>query len=331
ADNAAKYALMVSGERDPDQFDTIGDWRFVLAFGPLGDLAPGQTLPVTVAIVSGFDTNQIRVNGAQAKAMFDADFRGPAAPDAPGFLATAIDRGARIVWRNSSEASIDPISQYADFQGYNVWRSPNGLDWTLAQSWDLPDSLGLNIGWPPPVSTVQGYDYEYTDTGLGNGFPVRYVVTAFDDGGNGDGINTPAYDERNSGVGVLESSRGADFQQLIYPAGTPKAAGVVDEVYVVPNPYIGSSRLEQVPRTDEAGVRQYYKDIEFRGLPGECTIEVYTMGGDLVQTIHHDDGLSWHAWNLRTRLNMEILAGIYLYRVSDANGNEHIGKFVVVK
>jgi hypothetical protein len=50
-DNTAKYTLMSSGERDPDQWEP-SDWRFVLAFGPLGDLDPGQTLPVTVAILN---------------------------------------------------------------------------------------------------------------------------------------------------------------------------------------------------------------------------------------------------------------------------------------
>lgn len=328
-DNAAKYELMASGARDPDN-DTPGDWRFVLAFGPLGNLPPGQTLPVTVAIVNGFDMAQIVVNARQAKAMFDADFRGPSSPDSPVFTAQAVNRGATIVWKDNAEASVDPISQYMDFQGYSIWRSPEGLTWTRVATWDLPDTIGLNIGWPPPASTVEGFLYQYEDVGLANGFPYRYVVTAFDDGGNGDGINNPQWDERNSGVGVLESSRGVDLQQVVYPAVAAGAADDVSGVFVVPNPYIGSSRLEQVARTDEAGVRQYYKDIEFRGLPGECDIQIFTLSGDLVQEIHHDSGLSWYAWNLRTNRNQEIAAGIYVYRVS-RGGNETVGKFIVVK
>lgn len=328
-DNVAKYVMMASGVEDPP-WDIIGDWRFLLAFGPLGNLAPGQTLPVTVAIVNGFDQTQIEVNARQAKAMFDADFRGPSSPDAPAFQARALDRGASIMWKSNAETSVDPISQYMDFQGYNIWRSPEGLTWTRAATWDLPDTIGLNIGWPPPASRVEGFQYQYDDIGLANGFPYRYVVTAFDDGGNGDGINNPQWDLRNNGVGVLESSRGVDLQQTVYPAVAVGAANDVSGVFVVPNPYIGSSRLEQVARTDESGVRQYYKDIEFRGLPGECEIQIFTLSGDLVQEIHHDSGLSWYAWNLRTRRNQEITAGIYIYRVS-SGGNETVGKFVVVK
>jgi hypothetical protein len=186
------------------------------------------------------------------------------------------------------------------------------------------------MGWPPPSSSSGDYAYEFEDTGLPNGLPAIYVVTAFDDGDNGDGINTPAYDRRNGGVGVLESGRGADVQQTIFPAVSVVSEGAVDEVYVVPNPYVGSSRLEKVSRVDERGIRTFAKDIEFRNLPGECTIEIYSLSGDLVQTLEHDSGLSWEAWNLRTRENQEIVGGIYVYRVF-AGDNEHIGKFVVVK
>ena len=217
-----------------------------------------------------------------------------------------------------------------DFEGYNIWRSPDGQSWTIAATYDLPNGIGRDMGWPPPPSTSANYPYEFQDTGLPNGLPAIYVVTAFDDGDNGDGINTPAWDRRNGGVGVLESGRGADVQQTIFPAVPVAPEGTVDEVYVVPNPYVGSSRLEKVSRVDERGIRTFAKDIEFRNLPGECTIEIYSLSGDLVQTLEHDSGLSWEAWNLRTRENQEIVGGIYVYRVF-AGDNEHIGKFIVVK
>ena len=328
-DNAAKYELMSSGSRDPDAYDE-GDWRFVLAFGPIGDLNPGETLPVTIAIVNGFTEAEILVNGEQAKAMFDVDFRGPSSPDSPNFIVEPLNQGARVMWRNNAEMSVDPIAGYEDFEGYNIWRSVDALGWIKIASYDLTNDLGYNAGWPPPASSNADYSYEFVDQGLTNGRPAYYVVTAYDNGDNGDGINTPAFDERNAGVGILESSRGQDVQQLIYPAVSPQSAGTVDQVYVVPNPYIGSSRLEEVPRLNEDGTRSFDKDIEFRNLPGECTIEIYSLGGDLVQTIEHENGLSWEAWDLRTELDQEIHAGIYLYRVFSGD-EEHIGKFIVVK
>ncbi len=38
--NRDNILMMSSGERDPDVTESeVGDWRFLLAFGPLGDLA----------------------------------------------------------------------------------------------------------------------------------------------------------------------------------------------------------------------------------------------------------------------------------------------------
>lgn len=341
--NDAKYDLMASGQRDPDAM-TAGDWRFVLAFGPLGTLPPGQTLPVTVAIVNGFDTDKILVNARQAKAMFDVDFRGPSSPDPPAFVTEVENRRVRILWKNNAESSVDPISQYRDFQGYNIWRSLDTQNWTLVKTWDYADSLGLNMGWPPPACTdpaYSAYSYEYVDSDIPN-MRAWYTVTAFDDGNNGDGINNPQWDERHSGIGVLESPKVANSKTMVYPSPAIATGGDLSGVFVVPNPYVGSSRLEQVPWFDQTGVRQYNKDIEFRGLPAECDIEIYTLAGDLVQTLHHrvpvdvsgnpGQPVSWYAWNLRTRRNQEITAGIYIYRVSTLDGKEEtIGKFVVVK
>ena len=148
-DNAAKYELMSSGSRDPDAYDE-GDWRFVLAFGPIGDLNPGETLPVTIAIVNGFTEAEILVNGEQAKAMFDVDFRGPSSPDSPNFIVEPLNQGARVMWRNNAEMSVDPIAGYEDFEGYNIWRSVDALGWIKIASYDLTNDLGYNAGWRLP-------------------------------------------------------------------------------------------------------------------------------------------------------------------------------------
>ena len=63
-------------------------------------------MPVTISIVNGFDEAQIALNGFQAKQMFDADFRGPSAPEAPEFIAEALDHGGHIRWKSNAEASV---------------------------------------------------------------------------------------------------------------------------------------------------------------------------------------------------------------------------------
>jgi hypothetical protein len=332
-DNQAKYALMSSGERDPDGLDE-GDWRFVMAFGPLGDLHPGETLPVTIAVVNGADVDAIARNARQAQGMFEADFRGPSSPSAPEFSLEGGDREVRIVWEFAPDAVYDGFVGRNDFEGFNVWKTTDGFNFTLVASYDTPDNgIGYDVGWPEDMyedPDVPGlYHYACWDRGLPNGFPILYAVTAFDDGDNGDGFQHPAIDEQLGMIGVLESSRGGDQQQSVVPAKPVAGDGDLDGVFVVPNPFIGGSRLEQVPAWVGA-TRTYPKVIEFRGLPGECTIRIYTLAGDHVETIEHDSGASWEKWDLRTTLDQEIAGGTYFY-VVESGGTETVGKFVVVK
>jgi len=322
-DNAEKYALMASGEIGPD---TAGpsDYRFVLATGPLGDLHPGESMNVAFAVVNGVAEEDLLLHARVAKNMWDKGFGGPGAPDPPDFTPAPGNHQVTVRWKADSERCLDRLTEKSDFQGYNIWRTSDGEQWTLVQQYDLPDTIGLNAGWPPPESGEQGFDYEIADEGVMNGARLRYVVTAFDDGDNGDGIHTEQWDQLHEGMGILESSRGEDTQQMAVPAAEGQASGVVDGLYVVPNPYIGSSRLEQHDWSDDLG------RIEFRGLPPECSIQIYTLAGDLVRKLKHDSGLSWESWDVRNDEGEEVAGGIYIYRVNTAR-NERIDKFLVVK
>ena len=65
------------------------------------------------------------------------------------------------------------------------------------------------------------------------------------------------------------------------------------------------------------------------------TIQIFTLAGDLVQTIDHDgsrgDGQAY--WNLITRNGQEVASGIYIFVVQprDPGFERATGKFVVVR
>lgn len=330
-DNVEKYVKMSSGVRDPDQF-VNGDWRFVFSFGSLGDMQPGQTLPVTLAIINGGRAGLTRAenidliaqNSRQALSLFQNDFRGPAAPDAPSFTLEPLQRAVKITWDRRAENSIDPIAKKPDFEGYRIWRSLDGVEFTLLADFDLVNGLGFDRGMPQ--LNAEGR-YEYIDQGVPPLVQIKYVVTSYDNGDNGDGINHPENDRTVGGVGVLESSRGIARQKIV--VANSSAQSTLDQVYVVPNPYVGSSEFEQFGRFNEVGDRNFPKAIQFVNLPEQASIQIFTLAGDLVQEIRHS-GSGVAIWDLRTRLSQEVTAGIYLYRVS-ANGEEKIGKFIVVK
>ena len=96
-------------------------------------------------------------------------------------------------------------------------------------------------------------------------------------------------------------------------------------IKVVPNPYLSRSGFQET-----TGERR----LRFTQLPTKCRITVYTVTGELVTVIdHEDDYESNEWWNLQTGKNHDgpvIAPGLYIF-VVEADGLEHIGKFAVVR
>ena len=101
------------------------------------------------------------------------------------------------------------------------------------------------------------------------------------------------------------------------------------EPYVVPNPYVAAASFEP-ERFATAG--RGNRRMEFRAIPANATIRIYTVAGDLVQTLVHD-GLTTGIvpWDLRTKDRLEVAPGLYIFHV-DADGvGESVGKFAIIK
>jgi len=96
----------------------------------------------------------------------------------------------------------------------------------------------------------------------------------------------------------------------------------LDAIKVVPNPYIVSTVWE---------VDKFNKKIQFNHLPSRCTIDIYTIAGDLVATIEHDDDSGDEFWDLKNNSGQNIAYGLYVYVVKTPEGKKRIGKLLVIK
>jgi hypothetical protein len=90
---------------------------------------------------------------------------------------------------------------------------------------------------------------------------------------------------------------------------------------VVPNPYIAHALWEATE-----GIR----NLQFTHLPDECTIRIYTLAGDLVRVIRHDNGTGTENWDLLNKNQQGIVPGVYFYHVESRYGQK-LGKFAVIK
>ena len=83
-----------------------------------------------------------------------------------------------------------------------------------------------------------------------------------------------------------------------------------------------------VERTERAEVDEPF--LKFRGVPDVCTVRIYTIAGDLVQTLVNDDGNGEVEWNLLSSNLQQVASGIYIFHVESPYG-EHLGRFAVIK
>ena len=211
--------------------------------------------------------------------------------------------------------------------------------------------------WKRAFYRLDGEDYKYTyiDNDVIDGFEYTYSVTSFDTGVMADIITvTPTEDSDNDGINdsgwesdttsvpdpngwaavnpfqSLESGKGTsvyddNFAKII--PGT-EAQFNWDEVSVTPNPFIISSAYQTNP---------FEKKLMFSGLSQQCTIKIYTVTGELVNTIYHtndnasNEGIVF--WDLRNEFDTEVAPGLYFFAIEDAGSNDevYLGKFVIIR
>jgi hypothetical protein len=94
----------------------------------------------------------------------------------------------------------------------------------------------------------------------------------------------------------------------------------LEKVLVVPNPYRGHESWDQ-PGQGE---------VHFTNLPSVSKIRIYTIAGDLVRELQHNDKVrDFERWDLKNGAGSLVASGIYIFRVE--SGTFHFqNRFVVI-
>ncbi len=109
------------------------------------------------------------------------------------------------------------------------------------------------------------------------------------------------------------------FARPVEPTGGPTPN--LHRVGVVPNPY----------RAAEAWNPAGGHEIHFINLPAQARIRVYTLSGDLVRDLRHDDAVrDFERWDLKNDAGRDIASGIYMYRV-EARDFSFQSRLVVIR
>ena len=246
---------------------------------------------------------------------YNHDYCVPMPPPGPEFeLAPDSSREGRvgniITFSDSVENVDDPHQGFPDVAGYRIYRSA-----------EYPFGPWKKIA-DIPVKSSEYWDeaqeqYRFLDKKVALGYGYYYSITSYDQG------HEQWSKDPSVSVPSLESSifanRSSDpFYTTLLPQ-TGKDA--LDNVTVVPNPFYVTSGLQSAADA---------KMIQFVNVPAKCTIKIFTLRGDLVKTIHHNDPSSGVAtWNQISDNNQYIKSGMYFYHLKSEYGKTR-GKFCII-
>ncbi len=278
-------------------------------------------MPYEKAIQPGVSREMVKAAGDSAVRYlnervafnFAHQYTVPMPPPAPKFTITSYKEPGRvgnvIQFDNSSESVVDPHQRVVDIAGYRIYRSGYLPFGPWKQIADIP------VGAPQYYDPATGL-YTFVDETVPLGYGFYYSVTAYDRGHEQWAID-PAVS-----VPPLESSIFANrSRSAFYTTLTPTEKSL-DKVTVVPNPFYRSSGFQ---------LAGDIKLIQFVNLSQTCTIEIYTIRGDLVKTIHHNDPASGVAvWNQISDYGQYVKSGMYFFRVTNPQGESKLGKFAIV-
>jgi hypothetical protein len=170
------------------------------------------------------------------------------------------------------------------------------------------------------------YEYEYVIDNLLPTLPYFVTVTAFDFG------HPPK---------SLEALESSPYKNMVEVMAVKQGGAVLNngqlDVYCYPNPYRLDADYSSRGLENRAGqfAPSRSATVYFANLPNRCKISIYTLDGDLVRSIDHNEPegsgtASTHRWNLITKNTMWVVSGLYYWVVESEHGSQ-IGKLAIIK
>ena len=361
-------------------------WLFLVSAGPVGShhnadttswtLGPGESCHIAFTVVCALWTpgiggnshaqrGNLHVNYDWAQKAYDGEDKNrnnqldegedgnsngvidryilPAPPPSPNMEVVVESGKVTIYWQDGAESFLDPISQEADFEGYRIYGARKTAneelgEFSLLLEIDLKNDIGYNTGFSTiriinefgePDSILINdtyYNYKFDNANIKDGWLNYYAVTAYDQG------------DPDANLESLESSI---YSNRVYVFPGKAAANKNDwigEPTVYPNPFKGQALWD--------GYGSRSKMLWFRNLPNEAEIRIFSLAGDLVDIIQHEESYNGadianidaqknplmaggeHAWDLITMHDQATASGLYLFTVEDKNsGQIKEGKF----
>jgi len=290
----------------------------LLGFGPY-DMAAGASVKIVIVeavngigqdeaikglasqskLVKGLDSLKKTID--RASALFDSNYVpvsiAPPSPETEKYVLPSTQEIV-ITWPPDLKDWIDPISNTNDLARYRVYRSDRAFTgpYTRLKEIRLDRSTDISRYFDADLNV-----WKYKDNTVQVGVGYFYAITSMDADGHESGFTN-----RNTTALVTATEPADDALS----------------VSVFPNPFRLVSGL---PTAGEES------SIIFTNLPALCTIRIYTINGELVRTMEHNNPNSGEeVWDQLSDSRQKTAAGVYLYTVESEVGNAK-GTLMLIK
>lgn len=204
------------------------------------------------------------------------------------------------------------------FHGYTLPEPEAWFQFFGPPGWDLvPGGKGYNGNvekWPDALSFKNYYVNDEGDTIRVNGVDIRTQ--------NRPNLRPPTDGDQYTILTNKLFRSDIYFEFKTSPPTFQEAAVELDQIKVVPNPYIVRAGWER---------SEFEGRIQFTNLPPECDISIYGTSGDHIITLYHNSYNNYEFWNLLNKNGVNVAYGLYVFIVKTPDGEKHTGKFVIIR
>jgi len=184
------------------------------------------------------------------------------------------------------------------------------------------DETPGQAGYEALIAKIQAEGSGYVNLDGTNGYAIRRLVLV---NWNGGDCATGVYNQDMCETGtifriVTTKPNNPTVQYAINTASymRSKSAAVakqrLSEINVFPNPYFGHNTAEG----------SFFEQIvTFNNLPeNNCTIRIFSISGQLVRTLVHDNGTPFERWNLQNEESLPVASGMFIAHIETAYGDK---------
>ncbi len=290
--------------------------------GPF-DLAAGETKEIWVGIGVGDDETDLMTVIDQMREYYanyeeTGDFGIKVMPT-PELEAIAGDQSVDLFWSNDLDINYENPANNSqnDLEGYILYKTtdPNLNEWDIVET--IPLEYDVESDFIERAYQVKD------ENGVYNGFTTFYNLCAYRTSITGSIeqslilSNIENMNNQSNAVGVQPVSQSASDKNDM------------NRIKAVPNPYVVSAQWDRA-RLGNTVFGEPIRNLAFTHLPSPCTIKIFTIDGDLVNTLEHNGTNGRYEWNLLTSERRPVVSGIYFYHVNSKVG-EKVGRFAVIR